>query len=106
MDRTDEERHPVLDLIRDMTADSIERSELDRQALMLVRLAALVAVEAPPASYVANLAAADEVGLTAEQIRGTLIAVSPIVGTPHVVAAIGNIAQGLGMVIEASEEAA
>lgn len=38
-----------------------------------------------------------------EQVRAVLISVSPIVGTPHVVAAVGNIARGLGIVIEARE---
>ena len=95
---------PILDLLGEMTLDSIERSDLDPQTVMLVRLAALVAVQAPPASYVMNLAVAKDVGLTAEQIQSVLLAVSPIVGTPHVVAAIGNIARGLGMVIEALDE--
>jgi alkylhydroperoxidase/carboxymuconolactone decarboxylase family protein YurZ len=95
---------PVLDLLGEMTLDSIERSDLDPKTLMLVRLAALVAVQAPPASYVTNLAVAKDVGLTPEQIQSVLIAVSPIVGTPHVVAAIGNIARGLGMVIATLDE--
>jgi alkylhydroperoxidase/carboxymuconolactone decarboxylase family protein YurZ len=95
---------PVLDLLGEMTLDSIERSDLDPKTLMLVRVAALVAVQAPPASYVMNLAAAKDVGLTPEQIQSVLIAVSPIVGTPHVVAAIGNIARGLGMVIATLDE--
>jgi hypothetical protein len=94
---------PVFELISEMTADSIERADMDPQTLMLVRLAALVAVLAPPASYVTNLAVAEEVGITPEQVRNVLIAVSPIVGTPHVTAAIGNIARGLGMVIAAEE---
>jgi alkylhydroperoxidase/carboxymuconolactone decarboxylase family protein YurZ len=95
---------PVLDLVSDITRDSIERADLDPQSLMLVRLAALVAVDAPPASYVVNLAVADELGLTAEQVRAVLIGVMPIVGGPRVIAAIGHIARGLGMVVEAMEE--
>lgn len=39
---------PVLDLLASMTADSLEASSLDSEALMLVRIAALVAVDAPP----------------------------------------------------------
>jgi alkylhydroperoxidase/carboxymuconolactone decarboxylase family protein YurZ len=95
---------PVLDLIKEITIDSIERSELDPKALMLVRMAALVAVDAPPMSYVANLAVAEEVGLSPEEIQSALIAIMPIVGSPRVVAALGNIARGLGMVIEQLEE--
>jgi hypothetical protein len=70
---------------------------------MLVRFAALVAVHAPPASYITNLAVAEDVGVEVEGLRSVLLAVAPIVGTPRVVAAIGNIARGLGMVIEAQD---
>ena len=48
---------PVLDLLASMTADSVS-VESDPQALMLVRIAALVAVDAPPASYFLDLRAA------------------------------------------------
>ena len=94
---------PVLDLVATMTAESIDASTLDPQALMLVRIAALVAVDAPPASYLMNIGAAGEVGLEAEDIRGVLAAVAPIVGTPRVVAAAGNIARALGLALELGE---
>jgi alkylhydroperoxidase/carboxymuconolactone decarboxylase family protein YurZ len=94
---------PVFDLIGEMTTSSIERADLDPTTLMLVRFAALVAIQAPPASYVTNLAVAEEVGVDVEALQAALIAVAPIVGTPRVVAAIGNIARGLGMVIEAED---
>ena len=51
---------------------------------MLVRLAALIAVDAPPASYLLNLAAASEVGVTEEQVEGVLIGIAPVVGTARV----------------------
>ena len=38
---------PILDLLASMTMDSIEVSSLDPSELMLVRIAALVAVDAP-----------------------------------------------------------
>ena len=44
---TNQGNTPVLDLLTDMTTASIERSNLDPKTLMLVRLAALVAVDAP-----------------------------------------------------------
>jgi hypothetical protein len=94
---------PVLDLINGMTASSIEAADLTPETLMLVRFAALVAVQAPPASYVTNLAVAEDVGVDVESLRAVLLAVAPIVGTPRVVAAIGNIARGLGMVLEADD---
>ena len=57
-----------------------------------VGLAALVAVGAPPASYLLNLGAASELEVDADQIRGVLAAVAPIVGTVRITAAIGTIA--------------
>jgi alkylhydroperoxidase/carboxymuconolactone decarboxylase family protein YurZ len=94
---------PVLDLLTSMTADSIEASSLDGQTLMLVRIAALVAVDAPPASYLLNLGVAGEVGVGPEEIRGVLAAVAPIVGTPRVASATGNIARALGFASELAE---
>ena len=86
---------PVLDLLASMTTDSIEASSLDAETLALVRIAALVAVDAPAVSYLMNLAAAGELGVDAEQVRGVLAAVAPIVGTARVASATGNIANAL-----------
>ena len=95
---------PVLDLLASMTADSLAASSLDPGSLMLVRLAALVAVDAPPSSYLLNLEAAGEVGLDAESVRGVLAAVAPIVGTARVASATGRIAKALSVAIEIAEE--
>jgi alkylhydroperoxidase/carboxymuconolactone decarboxylase family protein YurZ len=86
-----------------MTATSLEASDLDVQTLMLVRIAALVAVDAPPASYLLNLGAAAESGLDLDQVRGVLAAIAPIVGSPRVVAATGNIVRALGLALESAE---
>ena len=94
---------PILDLLATMTAASIDASGLDLQSFMLVRLAALVAVDAPPASYLLNLGAASELGIDEEQVRGVLAAVAPIVGTTRVVSATGNIARALGFAIELAD---
>jgi alkylhydroperoxidase/carboxymuconolactone decarboxylase family protein YurZ len=94
---------PVLDLLTSMTKDSIEASSLDPQSLMLVRIAALVAVDAPPASYLMNLGAAGEIGVTEDQVRGVLAAVAPIVGTARVASATGKIVRALGLALELAE---
>ena len=95
---------PVLDLLAGMTADSMEASSLDAETLMLVRIAALAAVDAPPVSYLLNLAAAGEVGLEADQVRGVLAAVAPIIGTARVASATGKIAGALDIAIEIADE--
>ena len=95
---------PVLDLLASMTADSIEASSLEPETLALVRIAALVAVDAPAVSYLLNLAAAGDLGVDAEQVRGVLAAVAPIVGTARVASATGKIASALEVAIEIADE--
>jgi alkylhydroperoxidase/carboxymuconolactone decarboxylase family protein YurZ len=94
---------PVLDLLARMTADSIDTSTLDVQTLLLVRIAALVAVGAPPVSYLLNLEVADEVGVDAETVTGVLAAIAPIVGTARVAEATGSIVAALAVEIEVAE---
>jgi alkylhydroperoxidase/carboxymuconolactone decarboxylase family protein YurZ len=94
---------PVVDLLEEMTLASIERSSLDPQTLMLARFAALVAMDAPPLSYLSNLEVAGQVGVTREQLQGVLAAVAPIVGTTRVVAAGSKIARALGIAIAVAE---
>ena len=93
----------VLDLLARMTSDSLEATTLDAESLMLVRIAALVAVDAPPASYLLNLEAAGAVGVDAEQVSGVLTAVAPIVGTARVASAAGKMVRALGLAIELGE---
>ena len=74
-----------------------------RKALMLVRIAALVAVDAPPVSYLLNLEAASEMGLDAERVRGVLAAIAPIVGTARVASATAKILDALEIAVEIVE---
>jgi alkylhydroperoxidase/carboxymuconolactone decarboxylase family protein YurZ len=94
---------PILDLLANMTADSLAASSLDPETLVLVRVAALVAVDAPPVSYLMNLKAATDVGIDPERVRGVLAAVAPIVGTARVASATGNIVDALDVAIEVAE---
>ena len=94
---------PVLDLLASMTAESIEASSLDPETLMLVRIAALAAVDAPPISYLMNLGAASDLDIDAEQVRGVLAAIAPIVGTARIAAATGKIVDALDVAIEIAE---
>jgi alkylhydroperoxidase/carboxymuconolactone decarboxylase family protein YurZ len=95
---------PVLDTLADITTASIDHSSGSPREFMLARLAALIAVDAPPASYVANAPAISEAGLTDEDIQRVMIAVAPVVGTPRVVSAAGQILRALGMAIAVSDE--
>jgi 4-carboxymuconolactone decarboxylase len=94
---------PILDLIAKMTQDSIEATSLDDESLMLVRIAALIAVDAPPASYMLNLGAAGESGVDSDQVAGVLAAVAPIVGTTRVVSAAGKMVRALDLKLELAD---
>ena len=96
---------PVLDLLAEMTADSIKATNLDERELMLVRFAALVASDAPPASYRLNLGAASDAGHDADDARDILTAIAPIVGTTRTVSALGKIVRALGLAIDIAEMA-
>ena len=94
---------PVLDTLTDMTAASIEHNSLSPRDFLLARVAALIAVDAPPVSWFANAAAIQEGGLTAEDVQGVMIAVAPVVGGPRVAAAGGHIMRALGFAIAVSD---
>ena len=91
---------PVLDLLARMTEDSVATSSLEPAGIMLVRIAALVAVDAPPVSYSTNLEAAMEVGIDAEVLRGVLAAIAPIVGTARIASATSNLVEALAVELE------
>jgi Carboxymuconolactone decarboxylase family len=94
---------PVLDTLADITAASVEHNCLAARELMLVRLAALIAVDAPPASYLANAEAAEESGVTADDIQAVMIGVAPVVGTARMVSAGGNILRALGFAVAVAD---
>ena len=94
---------PVLETLAAITLESVERCDLAPRELMLARIAALAAVGAPPASYLANAGTASDVGITLEDVQGVLIGIAPVVGTPRTVLAAGNIARALGFAIAAVE---
>jgi 4-carboxymuconolactone decarboxylase len=94
---------PILDLLTAMNVAGIEASTLDAQSLMLVRMAALVAVDAPPVSYMLNMRMAGDVSVDASQIEGMLAAIAPIVGSARVASAAGKMVRALGLEISLAE---
>jgi len=94
---------PVLDTLAAISLISVEQCGLDTNTLMLVRLAALAAVDAGPASYLANLGAAVAGEVTLEQAQDVLVAVAPIIGTARTLSAALSVAEALGLAIAASE---
>ena len=78
-----------------MHADNRHTSGLDLRTYLLVRLAALVAVDAAPASYLVNFAMSDEADVTIDEVRGVMVAVAPLVGSTRVVSAMQKAEQAL-----------
>ena len=70
---------------------------------MMARLAAMIAVDAPPVSYFASAAAIEESGMTTEDIQGVMIAIAPVVGAPRVMSAGGHILRALGIAVAVAE---
>jgi alkylhydroperoxidase/carboxymuconolactone decarboxylase family protein YurZ len=98
------EDQPVLNALAEITAVSLVHGSLPAREHVLARLAALVAVDAPEASYVMNIQSAVDTEVTIEDVQGLLVAVAPIVGTARVVSASEKITAALGFVIELAVE--
>ena len=77
---------------------------MDGRTEALVRVGALVAMDAPAAAYTSPVAAALASGASAEDVVGALIAVAPDVGMARVVAATQGLSLALGYDIDAALE--
>src|SRR5437660_10926835 len=95
--------NPVLDTLTDMTAASVDDKSPSPREFMTSRVAAMVAVDAPPISYFVSASAIEESGLTAEDIQGVMIAVAPVTGAPRVMSAGGHILRALGIAVAVAE---
>jgi alkylhydroperoxidase/carboxymuconolactone decarboxylase family protein YurZ len=86
---------PVLETLLAMHMDALERSGLDDETYLLVRLAALVALDAAPVSYAVTMGVAAETGVTLEKAQSVLIAIAPLVGSARVTSAAGAIVRAV-----------
>jgi len=91
---------PLLERLLAMQLDNLAASGLDPRSYSMVKLATLIAVDAPPASYVAQLAFAREAGVSTEEVIGVLVAAAPQVGIPRVVAAAPEIMLALDLPLD------
>ena len=74
-----------------------ERSGLDARTYSLVKIASLIALDAPPSSYLWQVANAVGAGCTPAELLGVLTAVAPQVGGPRTVAAAPELMIALGL---------
>lgn len=83
----------------ELRADWKAKTGLDGRSYALVKLAALIALDAPPASYVWQVGNALAEGATPEDLVGVLIAIAPQVGGPRLVAAAPELMLALGLML-------
>ena len=95
---------PVLEALTEINAVSLARTELDARSLMLVRLAALVAVDAPTSSYLMHIGPSMDAGVTTRDAEDVLVAAAPIVGAPRAASAAAKISEALDVAIEVALE--
>ena len=81
-----------------------QSSGLDPVTFGLVKVAALIALDSPPASYMWQIANALDAGATPAAILGVLRAVAPQVGGPKIIAAAPEIMVALGLSLPADRE--
>jgi len=79
-------------------------SGLDPVTFGLVKVAALIALDSPPASYLWQIANALDAGATPADILGVLRAVAPQVGGPKIISAAPEIMVALGLSLPAERE--
>ena len=72
-------------------------SGLDGRTFSLVKIAALIALDAPPASYLWQVTNALDAGATPRELLGVLRAVAPQVGGPRAMAAAPELMLALGL---------
>jgi alkylhydroperoxidase/carboxymuconolactone decarboxylase family protein YurZ len=96
--------HALLAEVADPEGD-LGSFRLDERTESLIRVAALVPIDAPQSSYHAAVEAAVRAGATLDDLLAALIAVAASVGSPRVVAAAPRIALAAGYDVDAALEA-
>lgn len=89
----------VIETLFAMQLHNLENSRLDARSYSLCKIAALIALDAPPASFLAQVAFALDSGASADDILGVLIAVAPQVGLVKVVSAAPELMLALGLAL-------
>jgi alkylhydroperoxidase/carboxymuconolactone decarboxylase family protein YurZ len=78
---------PVAEELARLNATALTASGLDERTALLVRLAALVALDGPSASYVVHLRLAGDAGIDPATLRAVLVELAPLVGSARIAAA-------------------
>jgi alkylhydroperoxidase/carboxymuconolactone decarboxylase family protein YurZ len=87
----------LLDAAMGLREPDLAVTGLDARTFALAKIAALIALDAPPATYAWLVANAIDDGATPDDILGVLRAVAPQVGGARIVAAAPQIMVALGL---------
>ena len=87
----------MLASLLEMQLHNLEASGLDPRTYSLVKIASLIALEAPQSSYMAQVGFALEADVQPDEILKVLVAVSPQVGMPRAAAAAPKLMRALGL---------
>jgi 4-carboxymuconolactone decarboxylase len=93
-----------LESIFSTTEGNRSESELDPKIHALVRIGALLGLDAATASFQSDVDAALGAGASLEEIVGTLIAVAPTIGSARTVAQVRELALAIGYDVDAGLE--
>jgi 4-carboxymuconolactone decarboxylase len=94
-----------VDRILTRERENVPTSGLDPRTHALVRVGALIAIDAAPPSYMDTIEAGLASGATPDEIVGALVAVMPAIGVARVVSAAPKLGLALGYdVSQALEE--
>lgn len=91
------------DLIAELTESdeaNLDASGLDPRAHALVRIGALLALDAAPASYASVVRLAERAGVSPSEIVGVLVAVAPSIGIARTVSAAPELALAVGFDVD------
>ena len=96
----------VLGNVMTHRVESDHRTELGSRVELLVRLGALLAVEAAAPSLREVVAKAAEAGVTTDEIVGVLVCVGPTIGLASMVASAAKLATVIGYDFESGDSEA
>lgn len=96
-------RTSMLEQSADLREQLRQNSGLDPRTFALVKIAALVAMDGPPASFLWQVGEALDAGAAPRDILGVLTAIAPQVGLPRVVAAAPEIMIALDLDLPAGQ---
>lgn len=91
---------PLLESLVGAHMENAEESGLPHREYALIKIAALVALGAPRASYAWQVAFARESGVDDDDLIGVLIGLAPTVGMAKTISGASEIAYALGFDLE------